>query len=209
MSTNVDRNRDNKTSTKPREIQGSDLSDVKILGQDTNEGIDWTPRQNTVETSPEPSETTPDEPEAVPNTGVAAEESPNRYIVVQPPDDYDDSEATEDLPGFAILLLIVLAVAVAVACFHIMKKASKVKANRHPPINQSTSKIEQGYRAPAADVSLTERDRIENYTKKYDIPIEEFYPDSLVHRRKPKKKGTSEADGKPPPPPKMKPPLSY
>ncbi|MDR1185649.1 MAG: hypothetical protein LBK67_12770, partial [Coriobacteriales bacterium] len=177
MSTTSSNNTSRKDNAKPKPVEPT----LDLPQSSTSPKIDWTPEQNTVETSPEPSETPPDELEAVPNAGVAAEESPNRYIIVQPPDDLEDSGEDDDVPVFAILLLIVLAVAVAVACFHIMKKAAKAKTDRCPPINQSTSKIKQDYHASAADVPLTERDCIENYAKKYDIPIEEFYPDSLVH----------------------------
>jgi hypothetical protein len=144
------------------------------------------------------------------STDAAAEESSNRYIIVQPPDDSGAGETNEDVPVFAILLLIILAVAIAVAFIRMKKKrTAEVESDGYLPISQSTSKIEQGYRASAADIPHTERERIENYAKKYDIPIEEFYPDSLVHRRKPKKKSVSEASRKSSSPPKMKPPLSY
>jgi hypothetical protein len=243
MPIDLDRNPSRNASSLPKKAESSLTGNEKI---NIPESSIWTPGENAVETSPEPSETPPDEPEGAPNAVVAAEESSNRYIIVQPPDDSGAGETNEDVPVFTILLLIVLAVAIVLAFIYAKKKrAAGVEAGGYPPIRQSvgnnkndkegvknfgqcnpnvkpnTSGFMSGFgRGWEAEYEAkNERRRLERmknrqseaeyYAKKYDIPIEEFYPNGIVHKGKPKKKGVSEASGKPSSPPKMKPPLSY
>jgi hypothetical protein len=148
------------------------------------------------------------------STDATAEESLNRYIVVELPDDSEAGETNDNVPVFAILLLIVLTVAIAVACIRTKKKrAAEVEADGYPSISRNTSEIKNdkeemenfGHCKPNIKPSAfgfisrygreweaeyeakNERKRQEQiknrrseakyYARKYDIPIEEFYPD--------------------------------